>query len=492
MSAHVATLAHLLDGVAEVPAGCDVPVAGLSLDSRAVRAGDAFVALAGRSTHGLTHAQAAVARGASCVLWEPPAALPDLAVPSIRVEGLRDALGALADRFHGHPSRQLAVTGVTGTNGKTSFVHLLAQALTAGGERAATIGTLGSGFAGKLRAAERTTPDVLAVHAALAELRAEGAQHVAMEVSSHALDQGRVDGVQFAIAVFTNLTRDHLDYHADMQHYGDAKAKLFRSAGLRSVVINTDDAFGKSLLATLPAGVERLRYGVSESDEVEVHASRIRTGADGIAFRLRTPWGSANIESRLIGSFNVSNLLAVAATLGALDWDLARIVAALESVQPVPGRMQRIGSHAIAPLVVVDYAHTPDALAQSLASLRDHVGGALHVVFGCGGDRDAGKRPLMGTIAARGADRITLTDDNPRSEAGDDIVTAILAGIGDRQRVTVQRDRRLAIESAVLAAGASDAVLIAGKGHETHQEIAGSRQPFDDATVALAALERRR
>jgi len=478
----------LLEGIAVVPRLDDVSIQGLTLDSRNVVEGDAFIALRGGTQHGIEHAPGAVAKGASCVLWEPPAAVPALAVPAIRVERLRTHLGAIADRFHDQPSSALTVTGVTGTNGKTSFVHLLAQSLHGGAERTATIGTLGSGFPGALVAGERTTPDVLSVHAQLAEFRDAGAQHVAMEVSSHALDQGRVDGVRFAFAVFTNLTRDHLDYHGDMRSYGAAKARLFETRGLRCAIVNSDDDFGRELLARLPRAQPRLSYGLNDAD---VSARAIALDAGGVRFEIATPWGTAPIESSLIGTFNVSNLLAVAATLGAVGWSLARIASCLGSLQPVPGRMGKLGGADGLPLVVIDYAHTPDALQQALSSVRAHTSGLVHVVFGCGGERDTGKRPLMGHVAERGADLLTVTDDNPRGEDGNAIVAEILAGLDVPERARVERDRSRAITAAVLGARGHDAVLVAGKGHESYQEIAGVRRPFDDASIARAALQAR-
>jgi len=481
-------ISALLDGIAVVPHEDDVSVAGLTLDSRSVVEGDAFVALRGGTQHGIEHVPGAVAKGASCVLWEPPAALPSLGVPAIRVEHLRTRLGAIADRFHDQPSGSLTVTGVTGTNGKTSFVHLLAQSLHGAAQRIATIGTLGTGFPDALVAGERTTPDVLSVHAQLAEFRDAGAQHVAMEVSSHALDQGRVDGVRFAFAVFTNLTRDHLDYHGDMRSYGAAKARLFDSAGLRCAIVNSDDPFGRELLTRLPDTQARLSFGL---DNADVSACAVALNASGLRFDLSTPWGTAPIESSLIGTFNVSNLLAVAATLGAMGWPLARIASSLGGLQPVPGRMGKLGGTGSLPLVVIDYAHTPDALQQALSSVRAHTSGLVHVVFGCGGERDKGKRPLMAQAAERGADLVTVTDDNPRGEDGDTIVADILAGLDAPQRVRVERDRTRAITAAVLGAGGQDAVLVAGKGHENYQEIAGVRRSFDDANIARAALQAR-
>jgi UDP-N-acetylmuramoyl-L-alanyl-D-glutamate--2,6-diaminopimelate ligase len=384
----------------------------------------------------------------------------------------------------------MRVIGVTGTNGKTSVVQLLASALQSLGAHAATIGTLGAGPVGAIDAGERTTPDVISVHALLARFRDAGVSDVAMEVSSHALDQGRVNAVAFALAVFTNLTRDHLDYHGDMAAYGAAKARLFRWPGLRAAVINVDDAFGRALADALPAGVAAVRYAI-DSPAAQVRAAAIRSDADGLRFELSTPWGAGEVASPLLGRFNVANLLAVAASLGALGYTFAQIQQALAQLRPVPGRMNRLGGDDALPLVVVDYAHTPDALEQALASLRAHGGGRLICVVGCGGERDQGKRPQMGAIAEARADRIIVTDDNPRREDGDAIVAQILAGLARPQAATVQRDRAKAIALAIGAAGAGDAVLIAGKGHEPYQEVGTQRHRFDDLDVARRALEAR-
>ncbi len=488
------TVQDLLTGVVEAPlvlAGR--PVERLTLDSREVAANCAFVALAGATTHGLRHADEALARGAACVLYEapPPAdlTLPDAA---IEVPALRARLGQIADRFHGHPSARLTVVGVTGTNGKTSTVQLLGQALqTHSSGPAGTLGTLGIGFGGELRGGERTTPDVISVHAALADLRDRGARAVAMEVSSHALDQGRVDAVAFDIAVFTNLTRDHLDYHGDMASYGAAKARLFAWPTLRAAVINRDDAFGRSLVEQLPASLPCWTVSAAGDPGARLRAESIVCSAAGLRFDLCEAGQRMTVSSRLLGRFNVDNLLAVAGCLRALGWPLGDVAAALEGLQPVAGRMNRIDVDQAQPLVVVDYAHTPDALAQALGSLRAHTRGELVCVFGCGGERDRGKRPQMARAVESHADRCVLTDDNPRREDGDGIVADTLAGFEDRSRVRVQRDRAQAIAEAIGSAGEGDTVLIAGKGHEPYQEIGTEKRPFDDAVVARRCLESR-
>ena len=513
MSARAISLGELLRGRGDAGGAGDIVVRGLSLDSRRVEPGDAFVALAGIQAHGITFAPAASARGAAVILADPagtagsaPAAAlqpgigngewgivegkgddAGLATPVVWVEGLRGALGGIASRFFGEPSQALRVIGVTGTNGKTSIVQLLAQALHRAGHPAATIGTLGAGLYGAVREGERTTPDAIAVHGLLATFREAGASHVAMEVSSHALEQGRVNGVAFNLAVFTNLTRDHLDYHGTMAAYGAAKQRLFQWPGLGAAVINVDDAFGRVLASKLPEGVRRVRYGIAR-DEADVVARAVAGSASGLAFHMTTPWGEARVVSRLLGRFNVSNLLAVATCLGELGLPFERVVESLSALEPVAGRMSRLGGSGPQPLVVVDYAHTPDALEQALSSLRAHCSGRLTCVFGCGGERDAGKRPEMGAVAESLADSLIVTDDNPRGEDGDAIVEQILAGLRRPELARVERDRGAAIALAIGQAQPGDVVLVAGKGHEPYQEVAGVKRPFDDVDVARRAL----
>ena len=503
-------LAALLAGHADpadaaLRAAGPIVVRGLAIDSRDVRAGDAFVALAGSRQHGITFAPMALARGAVAILAERPdevgASAPasleagcedsgigigEAARPIVWIDGLREKLGSIASRFFGDPSHALTVIGVTGTNGKTSTVHLLAQALHGAGRKVATIGTLGAGLAGKVVEGARTTPDAIAVQGLLATFREEGASHVAMEVSSHALDQGRVNAVAFDLAVFTNLTRDHLDYHGTMHAYGAAKERLFAWPGLDAAIINVDDAFGRALAARVPEEVALLRYGIEH--DADLVARSIETASSGLRFHLETPWGEGRVETRLLGRFNVSNFLAVAACLGRLGFGFDAIRDALAALEPVAGRMNRLGGEDALPLVVVDYAHTPDALEQALTSLRAHTHGALICVFGCGGERDAGKRPEMGAVAEALADLVIVTDDNPRGEDGDAIVAEIIAGLERPERVTIERNRRRAIALAIHAAHAGDVVLIAGKGHEPYQEIAGVRHPFDDIAVARDVL----
>ncbi|MBB3345461.1 UDP-N-acetylmuramoyl-L-alanyl-D-glutamate--2,6-diaminopimelate ligase [Luteimonas sp. RC10] len=484
-------LSDLLPDVATVPA--DTVITGLVQDSRALRPGDAFVAIGGFGTHGLHFAAQAKAAGASAVLFEPPvpAEIETLPADAIAVAGLRDRMGTMADTFHGQPSRAMTMVGVTGTSGKTSTVQLLAQALEASGTRAGTIGTLGAGLHGAVAPTGFTTPLVLQTHALLAQLRDDGAQAVAMEVSSHALDQGRVDAVHFDVAVFTNLTRDHLDYHGDMAGYGEAKAKLFVRPGLKAAVINVDDPFGATLPARLDTAVRAIRVSAAGAADADIAAADVALDADGIAFSLRIGGERLVVRSSLLGRFNVDNLLAVAGVLAALGQAPAQIVRALGVLQPIAGRMNRFGGGDTQPLVVVDYSHKPDPLQQALQSLRGHLRGRLTCVFGCGGERDTGKRAQMAAIAEAHADRVIVTDDNPRRENGDAIVADILAGFERADTVRVQRDRGRAIAQAIAEAEPGDIVLIAGKGHEPYQEIDGVQHPFDDRQVAQAALAAR-
>ncbi len=482
MKAPIPTLRQLLAGY-----GIDAPalaISGLSLSAQALRAGELFLAVRGTRSHGLTYAAQAVARGAVAVLCEPEPGLelPPLPVPLIPVPELRRFAGVLADHFHGQPSATLKLIGVTGTNGKTSVVQLIGQALARLGYAVATQGTLGAGPHGALVPGSRTTPDAPTTQRWLAEMRDAGITHVAMEVSSHALDQHRVAGLRFHTAVYTNLSHDHLDYHGSMEAYFQAKSRLFRWPDLKVAAVNQDDVWGRRLT---PKAAALYAYGFSP--EATIRGQGLRLLSDGLRFDVETPWGPLVVESRLLGTFNASNLLAVIATLLGMGVPLKELGALLPSLSPVQGRMNRLGGGS-QPLVVVDYAHTPDALEQALTSLRAHVTGRLILVFGCGGERDRAKRPLMGAIAARLADAVIVTDDNPRSEDGDRIVAEILEGVVDRRRVEVERDRALAIHQAVREASVGDLVLIAGKGHEATQESGGVQFPFDDTELARDAL----
>jgi UDP-N-acetylmuramoyl-L-alanyl-D-glutamate--2,6-diaminopimelate ligase len=486
-------------------------IGGLSADSRSLGAGEAFVAYPGASSDGRRHIADAIARGASAVLWEREgfAWNPDWRLPNVAVDGLRLLAGDLADEVYGRPSEKLWLAGVTGTNGKTTCSQWIAQACNALGRKTAVIGTLGSGFPGVrghkaaavLTPALNTTPDAIDLQRQLTAFLHEGAQGAVMEVSSVGLDQGRVNGAHFDVALFTNFSRDHLDYHGDMERYAAAKALLFDAPGLAGAVLNMDDVLGVRLAQKL-AGSQIACAGYSAHAGVAsaaglqfyLEAEDIRIARDGIAFGLASSWGRAEVKCALLGRFNVANLLGVLGVLLGAGVALEQAVAAVAQRESPPGRMQCLGG-AGRPLAVIDYAHSPDALEAVLASLRplaDADGGRLVCVFGCGGDRDRGKRSLMGAIAARNADQVLLTSDNPRSEDPMAIITDILEGVLSEahtgQAPLMVVDRRQAIAAAIASAAARDVVLIAGKGHEDYQESAGQRTPFSDAAVAAQAL----
>ena len=463
----------------------------ITADSRRVEPGVAFAAYPGTVTDGRKFVPDAIARGASAVLWETRAFQWDArwTTPNLGLEGLQMRLGHIADFIYGSPSQRLWMTGVTGTNGKTSCAQWIAQAFDACGRRGAVLGTLGNGLVGALAPASHTTPDVAVLHEMLKQFHAAGARTLAMEVSSHGLDQGRVNGAKFDIALFTNLTRDHLDYHKTMAAYGVAKARLFTWPGLRTAVINADDPFGQSLIdAARARGQRLLTYGFGHAD---IAATAVTLDRRGIEVHVATPWGNAILTSPVVGVFNAQNLLGVLGVLLASDVPLDDAVAALAKLVAPPGRMQRFGGEG-RPLVVVDYAHTPDALEKVLVALRPAVasGFELVCVFGCGGDRDPGKRPQMGEIAARLADRIVVTSDNPRGEDPSVIANAVVRAIRDagHRRWSIEIDRRAAIKGAIASAREGDVVLVAGKGHEAYQERNGVRMPFSDAVETDAAL----
>ena len=488
MIGHEKFLADLLPDLESI--ADDLKITGLVMDSREVEPGNAFVAIEGFGAHGLNFVEKALENGASVVLYEPPAPdnfdIPD---DALAIAGLRARMGQMADDFFDHPSSQMTMVGVTGTNGKTSSTQLIAQAWELIGTRAATIGTLGAGLYGDVEPTGFTTPLVLRVHAILNDLREKGAQAVAMEVSSHALDQGRVDAVDFDIAVFTNLTRDHLDYHGDMESYGAAKKKLFDWPGLGASVINIDDAFGYSLANDLPPGLVSWRFSTRGDSFANLRADNLNLDSQGIHFDLVVNDESYKVDSPLLGKFNVENLLAVAGVMlscGQSADDVARL---LSQLTPIHGRMNRLGGEGMQPTVVIDYAHTPDALQQALQALSHHVEGELVCIFGCGGDRDKGKRPQMASIAEMDSDVVIVTDDNPRTEDGDAIVRDIMEGFAEPKKVRVIRDRRNAIETLIAESGPDDIILIAGKGHEPYQEVNGVRHDFDDTLIAMAALE---
>ncbi len=458
-------------------------ITDLTLDSRQVTAGAAFIAVAGGREHGLAHAAEALARGASIVLYEPDPRFPSVEAPSLAVSGLKARLGDLAHAFYAM-SPAPTLVGVTGTNGKTTVAYLLAQTLGQPQRPCGYIGTLGYGVPPQLTTHGHTTPDTLTLHRELAEMHAA---RVAMEVSSHALAQDRVAGLKFHTAVFTNLTRDHLDLHGDFTSYGNAKRRLFRLPELQCAVVNADDPFGASLGADLPRGCELLRTSTRGAGAELVGRVR-RSDLAGVDIEISGKFGVGRLQSKLIGTFNAENLLSALGALLAQGIPLRLACAALGAAKPAPGRMEVLGGLPLKPWVVIDYAHTPDALQRVLGTLEAAVVGELWCVFGCGGDRDRGKRPLMGAIAADLADRIVLTDDNPRSEDPAAIVNDIRAGVGEHPRVSVVHDRRAALASAIGKARPGDVVLIAGKGHESEQFVGKERRAFSDREIAAELL----
>jgi UDP-N-acetylmuramoyl-L-alanyl-D-glutamate--2,6-diaminopimelate ligase len=491
-----AALMWLLDGIAKIPAS-EARVSDLTLDSREVRDGSLFFALPGQNTHGLEFAADAAARGASVVLWEPAGgAMPPALPPGVfeaAIPNLKGLVGRIADRFFNWPSSHLRIAGITGTNGKTTCAYLLAQCLERLGNAAAYIGTIGWGRPATLAQPTHTTPDAVTVHRMLAQLRASGVREVAMEVSSHALDQGRIDGVCFHVAAFTNLTRDHLDYHGTMQKYGAAKARLFQVADLKHIVLNVGDEFGRALARDYAGSASLIAVWVGAGDsgwlaDRVLHATQVRLDPRGISMELNGSFGKFTLETQLMGRFNAENSLIVIACLLSLGVSLSDAANALAECRPAPGRMEVVRADARnKPTVVVDYAHTPDALSKALNAAREHCEGALWCVFGCGGDRDSGKRPVMGAIADELADQIIVTDDNPRSEDPQVITAGIVSGIKSHA-ARVIHDRSEAIATALKEAQPADVVLIAGKGHEDYQIYGETRRSFSDRSEARRYL----
>ncbi|PVZ16115.1 MULTISPECIES: UDP-N-acetylmuramoyl-L-alanyl-D-glutamate--2,6-diaminopimelate ligase [unclassified Pseudomonas] len=475
-------LTHLFTQASQNPS-----IRELTLDSRQVRPGDLFLAVPGGRADGRDHIEEALAHGAAAVAYESEGAtvLPLTNVPLIPVKGLVAQLSAIAGSFYNEPGRHLDLIGVTGTNGKTTTTQLIAQGLDALGNRCGTLGTLGCGFVGAIQAGKLTTPDAVSVQAYLADLRKAGARAVAMEVSSHALDQHRVAALPFDVAVFTNLTRDHLDYHGTLQAYGEAKAKLFTRPELGHRVINLDDPFGR-VLAGREHESKLITYSL-EDERATLFCRDADFGDHGVKALLATPYGRHTLRSPLLGRFNLSNVLAAVGVLVALGHPMDEILHIVARFKGPEGRVQQLGGNGV-PRVVVDYSHTPDALEKILQALRPHVQGQLVCVFGCGGDRDRGKRPEMAAIAERLADRVVVTDDNPRTEAPQVIFDDIRAGFANASAVAFISGRGEAIDQAIGQAAAGDLLVIAGKGHENYQEIDNVRHPFSDVQRAQQAL----
>ena len=494
------SLSMLLAGMLTDPSVLtDLTVTGLTLDSRKVLGGNLFLSLSVNKEQQTLYIEQALTLGTAVVLFDASqvlseqdmVALVQNNVKAYPVKSLAEKVGEIAARFYGHPSLAMTVIAVTGTNGKTSVSQFIAQSLEYLGLPCGVIGTLGVGRLNNLQSSGMTTPDPVSLQAALADLCQQAIKYVVIEASSHALEQGRLNSVDVDVSVLTNLSRDHLDYHQDMTNYAAAKQRLFEMDNVKTAVINGDDDFGQLLLTRLKAKnrLTLMSYSSLGQDVTTLQAQTVHATADGLSFKLVTESSSSNIQSSLLGRFNVDNLLATAASLLAINVSLDDVAKALAQCHSVDGRMQSYGGKKQLH-IVIDFAHTPDALEQALKSLRVHVtnNGQLWCVFGCGGDRDKGKRAVMGRIAEQYADKVVLTDDNPRSETPAVIVNDILSGIEVQEKVHIEHDRKLAITYVIAHAKSADIVLLAGKGHEQYQEIAGIKHPFSDAVVVKQAL----
>lgn len=464
----------------------NIKVTGIANDSREVRSGDLFVAYPGEQSDGRDYISQAIKNGASAILYEPNDfnnTLPN-DIPCIAIENLKERQGEIAAEFYDDPTKSLTTIGVTGTNGKTTVTQFISQALIK--PRCGVIGTLGYGFAPDITPASLTTPDAIQLQKYCHELKTQGAEAIALEVSSHGLVQQRVKGVHFDIAVFTNITREHLDYHGDMNAYKKAKKMLFEQPGLKHAVINIDDEFGVELANTFSKTLNVITYSIKKPATISV--PELHPESHGFNLMLATPNGTGQLQTPLLGYFNVSNLLAVMAVLHLQEVPLQQAIQSLSELTTVPGRMQTLGGDD-KPLVVIDYAHTPDALSHALETLQMHSRGRLWCVFGCGGDRDRGKRAQMATVAERSSDCVIITSDNPRSESPEQIFDDIRRGFSKPDDVYMEPDRAQAIAHAIQQATVDDVILIAGKGHEDYQLIGHERFPFSDSQVAIEQLQ---
>ncbi|MCZ6804549.1 MAG: UDP-N-acetylmuramoyl-L-alanyl-D-glutamate--2,6-diaminopimelate ligase [Proteobacteria bacterium] len=488
------SLGELLSGLTTV--GESIDVTGVAIDSREIKSGDLFMAYRGSQFNGIDYIDDATQSGAVAIAIDEDeeASLNLNSVTIVKVPNLRKQAGAIISRFYDEPSKEMQVIGVTGTNGKTTVTYMIAYALYVLGKQSAIIGTLGYGRFRQIETGTTTTPDPVKLHSLFSNWRDE-VDSVAMEVSSHALDQGRVAGTEFDIAVFTNLSRDHLDYHETDEAYANAKFQLFESPGLTHAIINIDDAYGTQLIERLPVGLniftystESIQAGSKKKEVFCVYCEKIETNHLKTELSVQSPGGQAKIQTRLPGKFNSENILAAFSTLCASGFPVEKVATALSGFAGIPGRMEYFVSEG-KPLLVVDYAHTPDALEKALTALRPYCNGKLFCIFGCGGDRDVGKRSQMGSIAESLADQIVLTNDNPRTELQEQIIENILEGIKDKSQVTIKYDRSDAITNTFLCANEDDVILIAGKGHETTQQIGSTLSPFSDRELARRLTE---
>lgn len=485
-------LGDLLEGIRSLdPVLAGVPILGLQLDSRAVKSDQLFIACKGTVSDGRQFIREAVATGAAAVLAEYGEEWVEDTdcdgVPVLVVEGLAKKVSEIAGQFYDHPSRELPVIGVTGTNGKTTCTQLIAQFLAALNKRCGVIGTLGVGVNSQMAPGINTTPDAISIQQQLAQWNEE-VDTVAMEVSSHGLEQGRVAAIHFQIALFTNLSRDHLDYHGSMEAYGQAKLQLFLQPGLHAALVNLDDPFSRKILEAVPQDVSVLTFSLTDQS-ADVYLKDTQFLAAGVEACLVSPWGEISFQSPLLGAFNLSNVLGAVTALVVMGYDLSQLVPAFAQLKAVDGRMEQVVNDADL-VAVVDYAHTPDGLTKALQAMRQHGAGRLWCVFGCGGDRDKGKRPEMGAVVERWADCAVVTSDNPRSENPQQILEQIVSGMKNSPEC-VEPDREKAIAYAVANAAKGDAVLVAGKGHESYQQVGQQRLPFSDLQQLRLALGKR-
>ncbi|MCW9047056.1 MAG: UDP-N-acetylmuramoyl-L-alanyl-D-glutamate--2,6-diaminopimelate ligase [Gammaproteobacteria bacterium] len=495
----VITLKQLLSDLSVSEYLPEIEVQGLTLDSREVESGYVFIALEGQFDHGLAYAEAAISRGAVAVLCDAKfdqycqqilSSLMSRAI-CVPVRGLQEKLGEMASRFYGKPSEKMFISGVTGTDGKTSVSHFIAQAMKQAYGLSAVIGTLGNGLIDDLQESSHTTPDVINLQKMLADFYENGVEHVAMEVSSHGLDQKRVANVDFDVAVLTNLSRDHLDYHGDIESYKQAKKKLFTENNSKSLVLNVDDAFGVEIFNENKNKQTIWLYGLDEKkvrqSKFYAFASNIRNAVNGISFILTSSAGVADVNVKLIGEFNIYNVLACTCVLLESGINFNHAVKYIEKLHTVAGRMELL-AYKGKPSVVIDYAHTPEALKQALINVRKHTSGKVICVFGCGGDRDTGKRSLMAKAAENLSDLVIVTNDNPRTEDPLKIIDDIKQGISNEIKLIVEMDRKKAIQHAIEISAVEDMVLVAGKGHEIFQIVGDKKIAFSDKEIALTVL----
>ena len=482
------TLAELLRGMVDAPG---IPIAGISDDSRELQAGYVFLACKGASSHGLDYLQQAIAANVAAVVFDADTgSMADVSVPMIAVPGLAGHLGEIANRWFDAPSKQLRVTGVTGTNGKTTVAYLVQQCFDLLNQKCGYVGTLGTGMADTVLDGSMTTPPCIALHQTFADFRDHGATHAAVEVSSHALEQNRVDGVHFDSAIFTNLSRDHIDYHGTMQAYFESKSRLFLDYDIRNRIISLDSEFGAELADRCGADVVTVstRFDRVANGRPYVFVRAVVVTPTGSNISITSSWGSAEISLPLLGDFNVANAAQVLALMLCNDVSLDDACAVLGKVTAPPGRMQpvTVPTKSATPTVYIDYSHTPASLEAALKALRGHCKGRLWCVFGCGGDRDRGKRTMMGKVAERLSDFPVVTSDNPRTEDPAQIIADVLEGMSEQ--VIAIEDRKDAIAHAISAARAEDIILIAGKGHEDYQVIGTEKAHFSDAEVSAEFL----